>query len=142
MSQENVEIVRRGYEHYQRTGEPDYSDFDPEIVYDVTRWTFDPGVHYGHEGVRKAMSRFAEQWKTMQIEPQDFVDGGDDVIVSIRLVGVGRESGVETTANAAHADLPWREDRSPYNLPDNGRSPRSRRAVGVAARRGVPTRRR
>ena len=102
MSQEKVEIVRRGYEHYQRTGEPDYSAFDPEIVYDVTRRTFDPGVHYGHEGVRKAMSRFAEQWKTMQIEPRDFVDGGDDVIVSIRLVGVGRESGVETTANAAH----------------------------------------
>ena len=102
MSQENVEVVRRGYEHYQRTGEPDYSVLDPEIVYDVSRRTFDPGVHHGHDGVRKAMSRFAEQWKTMQIEPQDFVDGGDDVIVSIRLVGIGRESGVETTANAAH----------------------------------------
>ena len=102
MSQENVEAVRRGYEHYDRTGEVDYSVLDPEIVYDVSRRTFDPGVHHGHDGVRKAMSRFAEQWKTMQIEPQDFVDGGDEVIVSIRLVGIGRESGVETTANAAH----------------------------------------
>jgi ketosteroid isomerase-like protein len=38
----------------------------------------------------------------MRLEPQDFVDAGDKVVVSVRLVGVGKESGVETTANAAH----------------------------------------
>jgi len=27
-----VEAVRRGYEHYARTGEPDYSAFDSEIA--------------------------------------------------------------------------------------------------------------
>jgi len=35
MSEENVEAVRRGYEHYARTGEPDYSAFDSEIA---TTW--------------------------------------------------------------------------------------------------------
>jgi ketosteroid isomerase-like protein len=102
MSQENVEIVRRGYEHYNRTGEPDYEVLDPEVVYDVTRRTFDPGVYHGYEGVREFTSLVAEQWATMRIEPQDFVVAGDSVIVSVRLVGVGKESGVETTANAAH----------------------------------------
>jgi ketosteroid isomerase-like protein len=43
-----------------------------------------------------------EQWASMRLEPQDFFDAGDKVVVSIRLVGVGRESGGETTANAAH----------------------------------------
>ena len=102
MSQENVEIVRRGYEHYNRTGEPDYSAFDPEIVYDVSRRTFDPRVYHGHEGVREFVALIREQWSTMRLEPQDFVDGGDRVVVSVHLIGVGKESGVETTAHAAH----------------------------------------
>ena len=102
MSEENVEIVRRGYEHYNRTGEPDYSFLDPEVVYDVSRRTFDPGVYRGHEGVRQFASLIREQWATMRLEPQEFVAAGDDVVVSVRLVAVGRESGVETTAQTAH----------------------------------------
>ena len=102
MSQENVEIVRRGYALYNRTGEADYDVLGPEIVYDVSRRTFDPLVYHGHEGVRKFLALIREQWATMRLEPQDFVDAGDKVVVSVRLVGVGKESGVETTANAAH----------------------------------------
>jgi ketosteroid isomerase-like protein len=102
MSQENVEIVGRGYAHYNRTGEPDYSVFDPEIVYDVSRRTFDPLVYHGHQGVREFVALMRQQWATMRLEPQEFVDAGDRVVVSIRLIGVGRESGAETTANAAH----------------------------------------
>ena len=44
MSEENVEIVRRGYEHYDRTGEADSSTLDPEDVYGVSRRTFEPRV--------------------------------------------------------------------------------------------------
>jgi ketosteroid isomerase-like protein len=102
MSQENVETVRRGYDLYNRTGEADYAVIDPEIVYDVSRRTFDPLVYHGHEGVREFLALIREQWATMRLEPQDFIDAGDKVVVSVRLVGVGKESGVETTANAAH----------------------------------------
>jgi uncharacterized protein len=102
MSRENVEIVRRGYELYNQTGEADYSFLDPEVVYDVSRRTFDPAMYHGHEGVRAFLSLIAEQWRTMRIEPQDYVVAGDNVVVSVRLVGLGKESGVETTAHAAH----------------------------------------
>ena len=102
MSQENVEVVRRGYEHYNRTGEPDYSVLDPEVVYDVSSRTFDPFVYHGHDGVREFLALIQEQWAAFRLEPQEFVDAGDSVVVSVRLVGVGKESGVETTANAAH----------------------------------------
>jgi ketosteroid isomerase-like protein len=102
MSEENVEIVRRGYEHYNRTGEPDYSLLDPEVVYDVSRRTFDPGVYHGHEGVREFASLLREQWETMRLEPEEFRAAGDEVVVSLRLVGVGKGSGVETTGHAAH----------------------------------------
>jgi ketosteroid isomerase-like protein len=102
MSQENVEVARRGYEHYNRTGEPDYSVLDPEVVYDASSRTFDPLVYHGHEGIREFLALIREQWATFRLEPQEFVDAGDSVVVSVRLVGVGKESGVETTANAAH----------------------------------------
>jgi uncharacterized protein len=103
MSQENVELVRGFYKHYERTGEANLSTLDPEIAWDASRRTFDPGVYHGQEGVREMLSHVEEQWATMRIEPLDFVVAGDDVIVvSIRLVGVGKASGVETTANAAH----------------------------------------
>ena len=102
MSRENVEVVRRGYEHYNRTGEPDYSVLDPEVVYDVSSRTFDAAVYHGHEGVREFLALIREHWATMRLEPQEFVDAGDSVVVSVRLVGVGKESEVETTANSAH----------------------------------------
>ena len=103
MSQENVEIVRRGYERYNRTGEPEWSLLGPDVVYDVSRRTFDPAVYHGHEGVREFLALIREQWATMRLEPEDFIDAGNDaVVVPVRLVGVGRDSGVETTANACH----------------------------------------
>jgi ketosteroid isomerase-like protein len=103
MSQENVEIVWRGYEHFNRSGEVDYSVLDPEIVYDLSRRTFDPLVFRGHEGVREFLRLIREQWGSRRMEPQDdLIDAGDKVVASIRLVGVGRQSGAETMANAAH----------------------------------------
>jgi ketosteroid isomerase-like protein len=59
-------------------------------------------VYHGHEGVREFLSLMQEQWATMRIEPQDFIDSADDVVVPVRLIARGRHSGVETTANAAH----------------------------------------
>jgi uncharacterized protein len=102
MAQENVEIVRRGYEHFNRRGEVDYSVLDPEIVYDLSRRTFDPLVFRGHEGVREFLRLIWEQWASRRMEPRDLIDAGDNVVASVRLVGVGRQSGVETMANAAH----------------------------------------
>ena len=96
-------MLRRGYDHYNRTGEPDYSLLDPDVVYDVSRRVFDPEVYRGHEGVREFTRLLREQWETIRVEPQDFIVAGDDVVVvPVRLVGVGKQSGAETTANAAH----------------------------------------
>ena len=71
-------------------------------MYDVSRRTFDPLVYHGHQGVREFLALIREQWATLRLEPQEFVDAGDKVVVSIRLVGVGKESGAETTAESAH----------------------------------------
>jgi hypothetical protein len=36
MSQGNVEIVRRGFEHYTTTGEVSRENMDPEFVWDMS----------------------------------------------------------------------------------------------------------
>ena len=102
MAKANVEAVRRSYDHWNRTGELDWSILDPDVVFDVSRRVFDRGVHQGHEGAGEFLALIREQWSTMRIEPRDLVEAGENVVASVRLVGVGRESGVETTANAAH----------------------------------------
>lgn len=103
MSQPNVESVRKGYEAVNRGDfEAAIALLDPNVEYDVSRRIFDPGIYHGHEGVREFLSLIQEQWETMRLEPQDFIVAGDDVVVPVRLVGVGKQSGVETTANAAH----------------------------------------
>jgi uncharacterized protein len=102
MSRENVETVRRGYEHFNRSGDVDYSVLDPEIIYDLSRRTFDSLVFRGHDGVREFLRLIREQWASRRMEPQDLIDAGDKVVASVRLVGVGRQSGVETMASAAH----------------------------------------
>jgi ketosteroid isomerase-like protein len=55
--------------------------------------------------LREAVALIMEQWETLQVEPQDFKVAGDTVVVSLRLTGVGKQSGVETSAHAAHV---WR----------------------------------
>ena len=47
----------------------------------------------------------AQVWTTIRQEPQDFIVAGESVVVPVRVIGVGKQSGVETTANAAHV---WR----------------------------------
>jgi ketosteroid isomerase-like protein len=103
MSQENVDTLRKGYLALN-SGDFDAAIalLDPDVEFDVSRRTFDPGVFHGHEGVRENLSLVGEQWAMFRQEPQDFIVAGDDVVVPIRFIGVGRQSGVETTANAAH----------------------------------------
>jgi ketosteroid isomerase-like protein len=103
MSEENIALLRAFYDHINGTHEPDYSILDPEVVFDVSRRVFDSAVYRGHKGVRELTRLLREQWQTIRVEPQDFIIAGDDVVVvPVRLIGVGKQSGAETTANAAH----------------------------------------
>jgi ketosteroid isomerase-like protein len=106
VSQANVEIVR---EAYRAVNGEDVEALirlsDPDVVYDVSRRTFDSVVYRGHDGVREAVALITEQWETLHVEPEEFRAAGDKVIVRVRLTGVGKHSGVETTAHAAHV---WR----------------------------------
>ena len=96
MSQENVEIVRRALVAFA----PESRDrmlalADPGIVIDATRNVFNPGTYVGIDGVRQMLTGMDETWEEMRVQPDEFVDAGDRVVVIGTLVGKGKGSGVE-----------------------------------------------
>jgi hypothetical protein len=102
MSQENVEIVRRGYEHFSRTGELDRDTFDADPVFDNSNAVFaDPGVYRGFDRIGKWLIAQGEMWESQRYEPEEFIPiGVDQVVVPQKIVSVGRD-GVEVVAHTA-----------------------------------------
>ena len=102
MSQENVEIVRRGYEHLSRTGELLWELIDPEIEVHDPPIGPDSRVWHGHQGLRAAFANVEQSFDDYGFEVEEFRDAGDDVVVFVRLHGRGKGSGIEVEAPVAH----------------------------------------
>jgi len=104
MSQENIEIVRRAYEAWNRR------DFDETIAHidpDVD-WGFEgasrfPGTeasYQGHEGVREFWRVFIEPWTDFRIEIEKTYDAGEAVVVFV--VFHGKVGGIELSEPFGH----------------------------------------
>ena len=52
----------------------------------------------GHDAVRASLARWKAEWDDYKVMPEEFVDRGDCVVVTVRLRGRGRGSGVEIDA--------------------------------------------
>src|SRR6478609_5257591 len=102
MSQENVEIVRRGYEHLSRTGEFLWELIDLDVEVHDPPIGPDSRVYLGHEGLRTALANVEESFDEIDFEPDDFLDAGSDVVVLVRMRGRGKGSGVAVEAQIAH----------------------------------------
>jgi ketosteroid isomerase-like protein len=91
MSHENVEIVRRFL-----VDEVDeaLSYADPGIVWNP----IEESPAQGHDAVRASLARWKGEWDDYRLMPEEFVDSGDRVVVTVRLGGRGRGSGVEVDA--------------------------------------------
>jgi SnoaL-like domain len=113
MSPENVEIAREAidrFNQYLHADELDLSPFAPDVVLDNSNAAFDGSVYHGHDGVREWLSWTRGMWKRQEIQGREFIPAGEDqVVVSVRLVSVGRD-GVEVLAHGA-AVMTVREDK-------------------------------
>jgi ketosteroid isomerase-like protein len=94
MSHEDVQHVRRGMEHLERTGELLWEDIDPEIEihdHDLP----DAGIYRGHDGWRRWAAQFAEAWESFTLNAEEYIDAGDGRVVLVaRLSAQGRGSGL------------------------------------------------
>ena len=101
MSEENVEVVRRAFEAYNR-GDIDavVADFAPECEYIPTGAMPDAGrVYRGPEGYKRFFRWLGDEFEDARIEVQNLIGAGDKVLASVTLHGLGKQSGVETSWN-------------------------------------------
>ena len=94
MSQENVVLVQRFYQQYFTTGELP-SEFLDENCEVHDHDTPDQGVYHGIAGVERWLRDWDDAWAEWNIEPQEFIDAGDSVVVVVRMHATGMGSGVE-----------------------------------------------
>jgi len=97
MSQENVEIVRRHYDAFNRGDlEGTLEPFDPKVEFiedaDVRP---DAGAHRGIAAVRTFFQGMWDSAQEVAIEPEEFIEHGDKVIVVARLYGRFRLTGIQ-----------------------------------------------
>ena len=102
MSQENVEIVRKTFDAIA-AGDRDraLSYTDSAMVVDATRRVFNPGTYSGLEGLRQMLADMDDVWKELRPEAHEFLDAGDRVVVTGRLVAVGKGSGAKVESDFA-----------------------------------------
>jgi uncharacterized protein len=90
MSERNVSVVRS---NYQAFGSGDFSavlgTMDTEIEWvdqESLPWG---GVHHGHDEFGAHMQSFAANFEEFRVEPREFLDAGDRVVVTGRFAGRG-----------------------------------------------------
>jgi uncharacterized protein len=97
MSQENVEIARKILDAgNRRDAEAILQYTDPEIkLQSAIIGGAEGNTYRGHDGVRNWMAESDATFEELRMEPEEFRDLGDEVLMIGRLYARGRESGVE-----------------------------------------------
>jgi ketosteroid isomerase-like protein len=101
MSAENLEIVRRLHEAFDRGDlETQFELFAPDV--EITEWPDAPDsrTYRGHAGVMEAYNSWYEAWEWVRHESVDLVDLGDRVLDAGRTRGKGKGSSVEVSLDA------------------------------------------
>src|ERR671930_2384698 len=97
MSQENVEVVRQATDAYNRGAFTEaIAWMDPEIEWDMSRVEVpDPDTYRGLERLQAFHESWRESWGSLELEIEELIDAGDEVISVVRQHGRGRLSGAE-----------------------------------------------
>ena len=91
MSEENVELVRRGTENVEAFWEL----LDDHVVWDLrARPLVDlDDVYFGRDAVIKASRHYWGTWDEYSLDAEELIDAGTSVVVTVRERGRGRGSG-------------------------------------------------
>jgi ketosteroid isomerase-like protein len=113
MSQENVEVAKRGVEAFRR------GDIDAvlEEVGDDAQFDFTGvrgpyrGIYVGREGARELLEAFREAWASIMPVSTEYFEAGDRVVIALRARFQGRGSGIEVDGGGMGAVLTLRDGK-------------------------------
>jgi ketosteroid isomerase-like protein len=101
----SADVVREAFELWNARSEPTDERLSrfahPDLVIDLTANVLNPGVHEGFEGFRRFVDEVGEAWAEFRMEPEEFFEAGEDVVVFVRARGTGRGSGLQVDADVA-----------------------------------------
>jgi ketosteroid isomerase-like protein len=96
VSEENVEVVRRAYEHFQAAGQPDPEVMTPYFVWDMSHFFGWPEQQL-YEGAAGALS-FLEEWRAAwddwELHVDALHDAGEKVVAVVRQRGRAKTTGM------------------------------------------------
>jgi uncharacterized protein len=91
----NLELVRHAYAVFDEDLDQLLDLLDPDVEWVSPKDAIEPGVLRGHEGVRKAFAATAMAWDRPTHTPEEFIDAGARVLVTVTFRGHGRGSGMD-----------------------------------------------
>ncbi|HTR19815.1 MAG TPA: nuclear transport factor 2 family protein [Gemmatimonadales bacterium] len=96
VSQENVEVVRRGFEHFRATGGPLPEILAPEFVWDMSTFRGWPEkqTYEGPEGTQQFLTDWMSAFEDWRIKLEEIHDAGDQVVAICRQTGRSKLTGV------------------------------------------------
>jgi ketosteroid isomerase-like protein len=106
MSQESVEVVRRAFDAYEREGLDGLMRYlDPKIEWITTGAFLEAATYRGHEGVRGYLGAMIDEFDDLRNTPEEFIDAGEQVVVTTRASGRGKLSGAPVELTMASVSL-------------------------------------
>jgi uncharacterized protein len=99
----NIELVRRGYEAFNR-GDIDaaFELLDPEIEWVTDERVPFAGTYHGRDEVRRLLSDQLEVFGDLTMEPLELFEAGDQVVAFVRQRGRGEASGATIEITVGH----------------------------------------
>jgi ketosteroid isomerase-like protein len=104
MSEENVKLVREAFEAFQGGDlEKTAQLVDPELEFHGTVGGLQEGqVAHGQSQIDQQFeAEDLEAWEERRLEPEEFIDAGDNVVILVHEYRRGRGSGVELETDTA-----------------------------------------
>ena len=94
MSQENVEVVRRAVDAFNRDGpEAALAWLAPDVEWHDLPDLPDAEIHRGHRGFLKAFEQFFGGLELYRVNIDEVIDHGAQMVVCARNIGQGKGSG-------------------------------------------------
>jgi uncharacterized protein len=97
MSQENLEIVRRAFEAFNRRDMTAFLDLlDPDVEWVPILAVLEGRVYRGHKDVQRWVEDLDPDWEFFEVYHEELRDLGDRVLIFGHWRARGRASGVES----------------------------------------------
>jgi len=95
MSQENVELMRKALEAFNRRDiDGLLKAIDPEVEWSPPVQLPGSSLQRGHDGVRRSVADMLDAFENLRADPERFIDQGDQVVALYYWRGQGSGSGI------------------------------------------------